>query len=104
MADAVFGGGGSVQWALSVDDDERDDPVKRTEHKAKRTRGCTCRGVDKIVDGTYFSVAIRVPHVNSREEFIEWLRNEGQLRFRNGAARFQLPIQEDPNQISVRWR
>jgi len=103
MADAHFGGGGSVQWTLQVDDDERDDPVKKTEHTAKPEKGCTCRGVDKVIHGTHFGVAVKVPGIKSERDFIKWLTGDGDLTVRDGAASFRLPIQSDPDQITVRW-
>jgi hypothetical protein len=103
MAEGNFGGGGSVQWALKVDDDERDDPRKRTKHTNSQ-RGCLCKGVDKCPNGTHFVIAVKVPDIANRQDFIKWLLSEGGLTVRRGAARFQLPIQDDAKQISVRWK
>jgi hypothetical protein len=105
MADAVFGGGGSVRWALHVDDDERDDPDKKTTFTS-RARGCKCKGVDKNHSDD-FMIAVRVPNIANRHEFIEWLLDErqGNLYVRGGAARFRLPIRDDDEkQITVRWK
>jgi hypothetical protein len=104
MADAHFGGGGSVNWELRVDDDEREDPDKRTTHMERARRGCTCRGVDKVIHGTHFVVSVKVPEITNRHDFIQWLLGDGELKVRNRTARFRLPIQKDPNQISVRWK
>lgn len=102
MAEGIFGGGGSVQWAVIVDDDEREDPVKKTTFTS-RARGCRLHGVDKT-HGEDFTIAIKVPGVTTGKDFVKWLETYGKLCVRGGAARFRLPIQNDNKQISVRWK
>ena len=104
MAEGIFGGGGSVRWAVTVDDDEREDPVKKTKFTT-RAKGCRFKGVDKVHSND-FAIAVKVPNIASREDFIRWLLDDtkGKLCVRGGAARFRLPIQDDNRQISVRWK
>ena len=105
MAEGKFGGGGSVRWAVTIDDEERDDPDKKTIF-TKRAKGCRFRGVDKT-HAPDFMIAVKVPHISSRDEFVKWLLDDtqGNLCFRGAAARFRLPIQKDDDkQISVRWK
>jgi hypothetical protein len=104
MAEGMFGGGGSVRWAVIVDDDERDDPVKKTTFTT-RAKGCRFKGVDKTHSDD-FVIAVKVPGIANRHEFIKWLLDDrqGRLLVRGGAARFRLPIQDDEKQISVRWK
>jgi len=104
MADGSFGGGGSVRWAVTVDDDERDDPVKKTKFTS-RAKGCRFKGVDKT-HAPDFVVAVKVPGITRRDDFVRWLLDDtkGKLCVRGGAARFRLPIRDDDKQISVRWK
>jgi hypothetical protein len=105
MAEGNFGGGGSVRWSVIVEDDERDDPQKKTEFK-ECERGCEAHGVDKIHDPD-FLVAVRVPGIKTQADFVKWLRDtkRGSLDVKNGAATFRLPIRDDDSkQISVRWK
>src|SRR5688572_3081088 len=105
MAEGNFGGGGSVRWSVVVEDDERDDPKRKTEFK-ECERGCEAHGVDKVHDPDFF-VAVRVPGIKSSADFLEWLRDgdRGNLAVQDGAATFRLPIRDDDaKQISVRWK
>jgi hypothetical protein len=103
MAEGNFGGGGSVRWSVIVDDDEREDPQKKTEFK-ECERGCEAHGVDKVHDPD-FLVAVRVPGITTTGDFLKWLRRQGNLSVQNGAATFRLPIRDDDaKQISVRWK
>jgi hypothetical protein len=105
MAEGNFGGGGSVRWSVIVDDDEREDPQRKTKFK-ECERGCEAEGVDKVHDPD-FLVAVRVPGIETPADFVKWLRNGklGNLAVHNGAATFRLPIREDDaKQISVRWK
>jgi hypothetical protein len=105
MAEGHFGGGGSVRWAVTVDDDERDDPVKKTTFTT-RAKGCRFKGVDKTHSDD-FVIAVKVPGITGRHEFVKWLLDEaqGNLCVRGGAARFRLAIRDDDDkQISVRWK
>ena len=104
MAEGIFSGGGSVRWAVIIDDDERDDPVKKTTF-TERPKGCRFKGVDKH-HADDFTIAVKVPNISSRQDFIKWLLDDeqGRLTVRGGAARFRLPIRNDDRQISVRWK
>jgi hypothetical protein len=104
MAEGSFAGGGSVRWAVTVDDDERDDPVKKTTFTT-RAKGCRFKGVDKTHSDD-FVIKVKVPSITSRAEFVRWLLDDtqGRLGVRGGTASFRLPIRDDDKQISVRWK
>jgi hypothetical protein len=112
MAEGNFGGGGSVRWAVNVDDDEREDPRKKTKF-TERAKGCRARGVDKVHD-SHFIVTLNVPGIDSQNDFVKWLRDDkqGNLTVRGGMATFRLLIdhndngndEDDPKQICVRWK
>lgn len=107
MAEGNFGGGGSVKWALDVDDDERGNvPGKQTNFNQSAAKGCTVTGVDKKC-GTHFQVSIKVPGIKSTGDFLTYLLDvsKGHLMVGGETAKFQLPRDEgDDRQINVSWK
>jgi hypothetical protein len=50
---------------------------------------------------------VKVPGIDNSAAFVKWLRDakRGNLAVKDGAATFRLPIRDDdPKQISVRWK
>lgn len=106
MAEGNFGGGGSVKWALHINDDERVQPPKKTVFDQSAAKGCRVSGVDKDCD-EHFAVSITVPGITDENDFVAWLQsnNGGRLVVRSGTATFRLARDEgNDRQIRVRWK
>lgn len=107
MAEGNFGGGGSVKWALDINDDERGNVAgKKTHFDQSAAKGCKVNGIDKDCD-THFQVSVTVPGITSPGDFVAFLLDpaRGNLTVGGHTAKFKLARDEDDDrQIKVRWK
>jgi hypothetical protein len=104
MGDNQTGGGGSVYW--SVDGKRVDETGPRAPHNKHTGHGNGPHHQDGIDNdgaiGDDFTVSIKVPkEFDSAEAYLEqfkWQIDQGGKRIY-----FNLPIEDDPDQVHVSW-
>lgn len=101
MATGDFGGNGSVQWLVDVDN-ARHGQLKQGP---KGPKGWKHEGVDETNAGEKFTVGIEIPV--DRIEFVATLKAAAALAETASAGTrvsFKLPIESNnPDQIRIQW-
>lgn len=97
-SDAVFGGNGSVSWAVDVRN------VREARYETQATGRHLQAGINEVRKGQRFTIVIRLPRdSDERESFRRALHKAADSKERS--VQFTLPIEDQrEDQIRISWR